>query len=184
MRQRIQRRLRISPDEHIAHIIGMTLFIVAIAIMTGVDRFHHGQRERIPSSITSVLFFEPLEKYTAMQADIDSIASNIGEARAKVEHLAKSIARCGWHDIIGDNSVEQCGFADMLHMIKDELVNYRFRTPGRVDKEIDQLCTDISSLRTDLDKHTNDPDFVSCVIEKLVREREDHALVHWSFLRS
>ena len=157
--------------------IGMALFILAILLMTGIDRYHAYARERIPASIVSVLFEEPIEKYTAAQTDLKFVATNVGEARHMIEELGKKVPRCSPNEVGGDKSVEQCGFADEVHGREKDLIKYKFKAAKKIEKNIAQVCANLVWLIRELKRHPDDAEFIGRAVDDLAKERESQYTV-------
>jgi uncharacterized protein (UPF0335 family) len=142
--------------------------------MWDVDGFHLRQRARVPDTIASVLFLEPLERYTSMEAEFETISCQVGAARATIATITKSVARCFPNDI-GSN-IGPCGFANQVHKLENDLVKFKLRAPKLLEKEKKQICKDLTTLNAEL--RTQDFDtYAAGAVDKLIGDREKNALV-------
>lgn len=155
----------------VAYCVGIVVFILAAILMWNIDGFHSRQRTRVPDAIIEVLFLEPLERYTSMEAEFETISSHVGAAQASIATVAKLVPRCHPQGVGGHPKA--CGFADEVHKLESDLVAFKFRAPKLLDKEKKQICKDLAKLSAELRIQANAADAVN----KLIGGREKHALV-------
>jgi hypothetical protein len=153
------------------------LFVIAIVVMTGVDRLHEAQRARIPSTITFVLFTKPIETYMSLKRDLEALQANVASSAAKVEGFAKLVPRCTWHDIKDSDSMDQCTYDGLVHDVRVGLAKTKLRSLTLIGKEIDRICQTLSSLELDLEQAVNDEQIAGNAVKRLIAEREQKALV-------
>jgi hypothetical protein len=166
-----------EPVDKLAYLIGFTLFLTALALMTGIDQHYALERTaRMPSVVSSILFLEPLQTYTSMHEELANMTSRIRESASQMEEFAKMVPKCTWHEIDPAHG-EQCKFNGLAHNVKADLAKTRFRSLELVGEEIKGLCKELATLQRGLEQRDADQQVVGQIVGELLGRRAAAALV-------